>query len=198
MSESDQWEFPLPRTEADDRYVEEQLAGAPEFVIVNPGGGWESKRWPPGSFAELVGRLELELGREVLLTGSPAEEPLIRSILKGSGSSHARYFPSTLVQFITLARRARLLIGGDTGPLHLAAAVGTPIVAIFSKSDSRNTAERNGPFSPEDVVVTGGCENGKTSGRGPQYISGITVDAVLAAVRERLARTGAGAARLHG
>lgn len=199
--EVDQWEFSLPRTEADDGYVAERLAsfGAKEYIVVNPGGGWQSKRWAPESFAELIRRLGPELGGKIFLTGSPEEERLIHEIIRLSGSAEAHYFPSTLVQFIALARRARLFIGGDTGPLHLAAALGTPIVAIFATTDPLNTVERNGPFLSEDVVITnGGRERSARRVRAARYIEGVSVEAVLAATRERLARLRQLGARTHG
>jgi len=188
--EADQWEFPLPHTQTDDHCVIERLASfsANEFVIVNPGGGWQSKRWAPENFAELVRRLAPELDGKIFLTGSPAEEPLIRDILCRADRADVHYFPSTLVQFIALARRARLFIGGDTGPMHLAAAVGTPVVAIFTTTDPLNTAERNGPFLSDDVVVAGGGENSPRRIRAARYIEGVSVEAVLAATRERFAR----------
>ena len=57
--------------------------------------------------------------------------------------------PTTLHELVALCERARLFVGGDTGPMHFAAAVGTPIVSIFGPTSS----ERNGPFLPEDIVV---------------------------------------------
>ena len=64
VPEADQWEFPLPRTPEDDRYVEKSLAslGAQDFVVVNPGGGWQAKRWAPERYAELIQRLESGVG----------------------------------------------------------------------------------------------------------------------------------------
>jgi lipopolysaccharide heptosyltransferase I len=182
------WEFPLPRNEADDDIVEEKLAalGVSEFIIVNPGGGWKAKRWPPKNYSELIRKLEHEIPYEILLTGSPAEESLIEEILDGAGSARAHYFSSTLVQFSALAKRAKLFIGGDTGPLHLAAAAGTPIVAIYS-SDPRNTPERNGPFNPADITLT----NPNTSGferhsKNADYVGGVSVERVLQAVSARM------------
>ena len=93
--------------------------------------------------------------------------------------------PSTITQFIALARRARLFIGGDTGPLHLAAAVGTPIVGIYGPTDPA----RNGPFAPEDIAL---CNrepiNHTRRGANPAYLPGISVETVVAAVQKRLAR----------
>ncbi len=185
------WKFPLPRTEPDDRYVDEQLAalGAGEFVILNPGGGWKSKRWAPENYAELIRRLGPDLSWKIVLTGSRQEEDLIQTILERAEASQARYIPSTLVQLIALARRARLFVGGDTGPLHLAAAVGTPIVAIYDATDRLNTPERNGPFCAADIVLLSqGAVNHIRRGKNATYLQGVSVDSVLAAIRERLAR----------
>ncbi len=186
------WQFPLPRTEADDRAVEHRLAslGADEFIVINPGGGWPGKRWAPHHYADLIRRLEPQVSGKVLLTGSLAEESLVREVLDRVGSRGASYFPSTIVQFIALARRARLFVGGDTGPLHVAAAVGTPIVALFDATDPLNTPERNGPFSPADITLTNrDVISPARSNRKAHYLEGVSVESVLAAIRERLARS---------
>src|SRR5712692_6672925 len=136
-----QWKFPLPRSASDDRYIDQQLAllDAPEFIVLNPGGGWKRKCWAPENYAELIRRLKTELPCKFLFTGSPGEEDLIRAILQAARAERAKYIPSTLIQLIAVARRARLFGGGDTGPTHLAAAVGTPLVAIYDASDPLNT-----------------------------------------------------------
>jgi len=131
----------------------------------------------------------LEIPWKVFLTGSPPEEDLIRGILQRGEASQAAYFPATILEFIALVRRARLFIGGDSGPLHIAAAVGTPIVAIFGSEDRLNTPERNGPFSKEDITVSDRSPN--TSARGAVnsgYLAGVSVESVLSAVRRRLAK----------
>jgi lipopolysaccharide heptosyltransferase I len=183
-----QREFPLPRTAEDDRQVERQLAllGAEEFIIVNPGGGWKAKRWAPENYAELIRALETRWPWKILLTGSPDEQELISEILSLAGTGQAHYFPSTLVQFIALARCAKLFLGGDTGPLHLAAAVGTPLVAIHGPTDPA----RNGPFSAVDIALSGsGPIDHTRRGANPAYITGVFVESVLGAIAERLART---------
>ena len=182
-----QWEFPLPRTAEDDRYVEHQLEvlGAEEFIIVNPGGGWKAKCWAPEDYAALIRSLGTGLPWKILLTGSPDEQELISEILIRAGMKQALYFASTLVQFIALARRAKLFVGGDTGPLHLAAAVGTPVVAIYGPTDPA----RNGPFSADDIALSGsGPIDHTRRGASPAYIRGVPVDSVLRAITERLAR----------
>ncbi len=185
-----QWRFPLPHNESDEQTVREKLAalGVEDFIIVNPGGGWVTKRWSPENYAELLrlmGQHNRELGWRILLTGSPDEEVLIREILEQAGSPQAVYFASTVTQFIALARRAKLLVGGDTGPLHLAAAVGTPIVAIYGPTDWA----RNGPFSPTDITLynSGPIDHTRRS-RNPAYLQGIAVESVLRAILHRVGR----------
>ena len=181
------WQFPLPHNARDDAYVDEQLAalGAREFILINPGAGWIAKRWAPENYAQLVRRLESRFPWKVLMTGAPDEEALIQEILQAAGSRQGRLFRSTLVQFIALARRAKLFVGGDTGPLHLAAAAGTPIVAIYGPTDPA----RNGPFSPLDVALSnhGPIDHSRRT-RNPTYLDGVSVDSVLAAIHERLSR----------
>ena len=182
------WQFPLPQNPADDEHVERLIAsfGGREFLIVNPGGGWMSKRWAPESYAELIRRLEPEFPGEILLTGSQSEEEMIQGIIRQSGSSRARSVSTSIVQFIALVRRAKVFLGGDTGPLHLAASVRTPIVAIYGPTDPA----RNGPFSEDDIVMWN-REPTTYTRRAERlaYLPGITVDSVLEAIRKRLERT---------
>jgi len=179
------WQFPLPASREDDEYVTRELVscGTRDFIIINPGGGWKSKCWAPENYAELIRKLAGEFRGDFLLTGSPDEEPVIHRIIQDSG--RARYFPSTITQFIALARRARLVVGGDTGPLHLAAAVRTPIVAIYGPTDPA----RNGPVSAQDITLwnRGPVDYTRRAAKAG-YIPGISVASVAEAVRQRLAR----------
>ncbi len=181
------WQFPLPRNDADDRYVEDQLSSlaAQNFIIINPGGGWKAKRWAPENYARLLQHLEGRLESKFLLTGSPGEAAPIAEIIRRAEAKRAFYFPSSVVQFIALARRARLFLGGDTGPLHLAAAVGTPLVAIHGPTDPA----RNGPFNPADIALYNHAPvNHTRRNANAPYIEGISVERVAAAIEERLAR----------
>ncbi len=186
---SSKWEFPLPDNPQDTRTVREQLQnlGASEFIIINPGGGWKSKRWDPANYAELAARLGKQLPFDILVTGSEQEKELAQNIIVQASALRVKWFPSTILQFIALARRAKLLIGGDTGPLHLAAAVGTPLVAIFDSNDRRNTPERNGPFNPDDIILSG-SRGARTTGHSKHanYLEGVTVESVVKAVVQRL------------
>jgi lipopolysaccharide heptosyltransferase I len=149
--ESGPHQFDLPNRREDELYIEQQLASRQitDFLILNPGGGWETKTWAPENYALLHSKLSKETGLRTVLTWGPGEEQLIEQVCRASTSPPPETFPTTLTQFIALAKRARLLVGGDTGPLHLAAACRTPIVGIFGPTDPA----RNGPFSREDLVV---------------------------------------------
>ena len=181
------WQFPLPHTPEADKFVDDQLARleARDFMIINPGGGWKAKRWAPENYALLLRRLEARFSRKLLLTGSQDEQELILGILKSAGTRRAFYFPSNVVQFIALARRAQLFLGGDTGPMHLAAAVGTPLVAIHGPTDPA----RNGPFNSADIALYNRAPvNHSRRDPNADYIEGISVECVEAAIEERLAR----------
>jgi ADP-heptose:LPS heptosyltransferase len=184
------WEFPLPHTPEADQYVDDQLARleARNFMLINPGGGWKAKRWAPENYALLLRHLESRFSGKILLTGSPGENELISGILDGAGTKRASYFPSSVVQFIALARRAKLFLGGDTGPLHLAAAVGTPVVAIHGPTDPA----RNGPFNKADIALYNHAPvNHTRRNSNATYIEGISVESVRAAIEARLARVNA-------
>ncbi len=184
----DAWQFPLPSAEGDERWAAETLAqmNAGEFILVSPGAGWIAKRWPPSSYAQLIARLEREGPWSIILSGSAAEEEEIRMILRESGARRAHYAPASIRQFIALARRARLFIGGDTGPLHLAAALGAPIVAIYGPTNPA----RNGPFAAADITIWNREPvNHTRRAKKPRFLEGISVEDVVAAVRARLART---------
>lgn len=144
--------FHLSIPAEDDQYVSEQLSSRAikDFVILNPGGGWDTKNWAPENYAQLHDRLRKETGLPSVVTWGPGEEPLAEAILRASTGTPPVTFPATLRQLLALLRRARLFVGGDTGPLHLAAACGTPIVGIFGPTDPL----RNGPFAPDDIVVS--------------------------------------------
>ncbi|HEY6290529.1 MAG TPA: glycosyltransferase family 9 protein [Terriglobia bacterium] len=188
------WQFLLPGSaSADDRIGQRVAAlGVRRFVVVNPGGGWISKRWAPERYAELVQEFGQDEDCAVLMTGSPSEEPMIRGILEQARAPRAHYFPSTLVEFIALARRATLFVGGDTGPLHIAAAVGTPIVAIYGPTNP----VRNGPFAAEDITLRSPSfadqEQRRThwhlgQTKATRHLQDVTVEAVREAIRRRLA-----------
>lgn len=183
-------EFDLLTSEADRRWVDEQLLRHPigMFVILNPGANWKSKLWPLEKYAELAKRMWKELNCAIVVAVGPGEKKLGEAILARSPDPHCVMMAPSLTQFAALAERARLFVGPDTGPLHIAAACRTPIVGIFAPTDPI----RNGPFNPLDVVVhqnrCGRYCHRRDCGTS-QCIADITVDAVFNAVLERLRRS---------
>lgn len=142
--------FPLPPAPEAAARVDAQLAGLglDGFVILNAGGGWRSKLWPAEKFGALAAMLR-ERGLPSLVTWGPGEEALADRVVAASAGAARRCFATTLLEYVALARRARLVVAADTGPMHLAAAVGTPVVALFGPTDPA----RNGPFAAADEVV---------------------------------------------
>jgi ADP-heptose:LPS heptosyltransferase len=123
--------------------------------------------------------------RSIVLWG-PGERGLAETVVAHAGG-RAILAPATSIRdLVALAAGAAVMVSGDTGPLHLAAAVGTPVVGLYGPT----RAERNGPWSPEDVVVSrsGSCEchHQRQCRRETMCLSEIAVDEVLAAVEKRL------------
>jgi lipopolysaccharide heptosyltransferase I len=142
--------FPLPQSPERVARMEEQCQEMDlgTFAILNPGGGWASKLWPPDRFGALA-RILKERGLTPLVTWGPGEEALADRVVVASGGTARRCFPTSLLDYTELARRARVVVAADTGPLQLACAVGAPVVALFGPTEPT----RNGPFGEDDIVV---------------------------------------------
>ncbi len=138
----------LPRDAVSTEWCERLLSGrGPGFCILNPGAGWGAKCWPPASFAEVARRLA-DGGIHSLVNFGPGEERLARAVAEASAGA-AEAISCTVSQLIELTRRAGLFIGGDTGPMHLAAALGVPVVGLFGPT----SPERNGPRGSRSIVL---------------------------------------------
>jgi heptosyltransferase-1 len=182
------WEavVPLKAPEEARRSVETKLAGLHDYVVINPGGNWPTKCWAPERYGELAARLMGD-GIPVVVTWGPGDESIVRKLLDRAGTGIVK-IPTTLEELVALCEKAKLFVGGDTGPMHFAAAVGTPIVAIFGPTSS----DRNGPFRREDIVVERRlpCRPCYERDKCPlvhwQCIVDITVDHVYEACRKRL------------
>ena len=109
-------------------------------ALINPGAGWGAKRWPVDRYAAVAQGL-LQRGFRVLVNGGPGEEPLLESISQQTNSA-VTLLTGNLSQLIAVTRRVAIAIAGDTGPLHLACALGRPVVGIYGPTDP----SRNGPF----------------------------------------------------
>ncbi len=173
----------------DDEHVQALLEaeGLGDFVVINPGGGWPTKRWHPARYGRLAARIRSELGLRVAVTTGPGEENLYEEVLAHSGGSAPRNVRVPFLQLIPLLRRTRLFIGGDTGPFHLACLVGTPVVGVFGPTSPL----RNGPWQNggESVFRTLSCSfcNGRTCPTDNECMD-IPVEEVFRAVARRIER----------
>jgi ADP-heptose:LPS heptosyltransferase len=141
--------FPLPRAaDAGQRaqaFLDRRGIGSgARIVALLPGAHGQHKQWPAASFRALAERFLRERGVRVLVLGGPGEEALLDAVACGLGPSAATSADGTILDLMSLLRRAHLAVGNDTGPLHLAAALGVPAVGLYGPT----RAERNGPYGP--------------------------------------------------
>ena len=155
-----------------------------EFVLLSPGAGWGAKQWPATGYATVARRLA-EDGLRSLINFGPGEAGLALAVEQASGGAAERIVCS-LGQLIALTRRARLFIGGDSGPLHLAAALRIPVVAIFGPTDPA----RNGPFGTLSLVLRSSSSlTSQARRRDPdQGFLAITPQQVIAAAENLLGK----------
>ncbi|HEV2272856.1 MAG TPA: glycosyltransferase family 9 protein [Acidobacteriaceae bacterium] len=121
-----------------------QRGAAKGLVLMNPGAGWGAKRWPAERYGA-VGRKLCAAGYRVMINAGPEEQAIAAEaaeIMGGAGRVQELVPEFTLDRLISILRRASLMIAGDTGPLHLACALGKPVVGIFGPTEPK----RNGPF----------------------------------------------------
>lgn len=143
-------EFPLPPSQAESKTADRILSelGLSEFIVMHPGGGWASKLWNPQGFGEVARRLKA-CGITSLVCWGPGEENLARQVVLASEGAAVACPAATLLEYLEIARRSRLVVAADSGPLHLACAVGVPVVGIYGPTDPAS----NGPFDSRDMVV---------------------------------------------
>ena len=139
----------LPVDPVAEAWTDELLADSENqpHILVNPGAGWGAKRWPVERYAA-VAKEFVDRGCRVLVNAGPGEEQLADVIVKETGGA-AITLNSSLEHLIAVTRRVALVIAGDTGPLHLACALGKPVVGIYGPTDP----SRNGPFGTRFKVL---------------------------------------------
>lgn len=169
----------------DDLLAHKGVSGKHPLVAASPQALWKTKLWDSGKFAALCDRIGLELGGMVVFTGNGAGEIIedIRSRMT-TGSVNLEGMTS-LRDLAALFRRVPVVVTTDSGPMHLAAAVKTPVVAIFGPT----SPERTGPYGEGHVVLQKkiacspcflkNCEK-------MQCMKEISVDEVFQAVKEIL------------
>ena len=175
-------DFPLDAA-ASHRY-ESRLHDSADFVLLNPGAGWGAKQWPAERYGQVATKLA-DQGLTSLINFGPGEETLAQAV-ESSSEGTAKRICCSIAELIVLTRRARLFIGGDTGPMHLAAALGIPVVAVFGPTNPA----RNGPFNTRSIVLRNPqspTTHSRTSEPDPGILQ-ISSDEVVDAARQLLRR----------
>jgi ADP-heptose:LPS heptosyltransferase len=178
-------------SEKSDRTLGELLGRvrAPDrnFVIANPFGTWRSKVWPGERWAMLIRKIENELHIPVVLAGGPKDEHELAQLVAMLAPSPppSMVGKMTIEEAICLYRRALLMVSGDTGPMHAAAAVGTPVIALFGAT----WPEQTGPWGSRHRVLQRSRaqhHHDYTNDTERRHIEAIDVEMVLTAVATRL------------
>jgi heptosyltransferase I len=186
----------LPRDAQVEAQIEKRLAelGIGEFAVLNPGAGWGAKRWPAERYGE-VGHGLAGRGLRSIVNYGPGEEELARTVEQASGGA-ARGLRCTITDLIALTRRARLFVGGDTGPLHLAAALRVPVVGIYGPTDPA----RNGPYGARSAVLRSAesVTSHTRRAEADEGMLGIGSGEVMGAASRLLGETKAGPSTSHG
>jgi len=179
-------EFPIERVDSEAARAVAERAGG-RYAVVNPGAAWPNKRWPPERFGAVAAALRARHALRSVVTWGPGEESIAAAVVAASGGAALMTPRTSVADLVALARGAALMISGDTGPTHIATALGTPIVGIYGPT----RPSRNGPWSPADVVVTRDpiceCLHLRRCRRQTMCLMDVGVDEVVAAVDRRLA-----------
>ena len=159
------------------------------FAVLNPGAGWPSKLWPAARFGQVARHLGRNWRLPSMVVWAGDEEKAWAETIVAGSEGHAQLAPSTsLTELAAVVRRAAMFVGSDTGPLHIAAAVGTPCVGLYGPMP----ATRNGPYGPEHVAIQKRTFKGSSRERrnaSSELMEAIQVEDVNRACDQILKRT---------
>jgi heptosyltransferase I len=161
-------------------------AGRP-FALLNTGAAWPNKRWPSPRLAELASHLHRRHGMRSIVLWGPGERSLADDVVRRAAGAALAAPRTTIADVAALASAAAVMVSGDTGPTHIASAVGTPLVGIYGPT----RPERNGPLGPDDVAVSRAsicqCHHLRQCRLDRMCLLDVDVAEVLDAVERRLA-----------
>jgi heptosyltransferase-1 len=179
-------QFPMHVSETAARAVKERLAasGVSDYVVVNPGASCGFKCWPADRFGVVCRELERRHGWKSVVAIGPGEDALAKALQEAAVPAKPVVFPASLSELMALMASARLAIAADTGPLHLASALGTPVVGIYGPTDPVKNGPRGGKFVVVRNALPEETSNHRRSAHSPAILR-VTIDEVLEAV-ERL------------
>jgi heptosyltransferase-1 len=154
--------------------------------VLNPGAGWPNKQWPPEKFGAVAAAVQKSHGLPWVVVWGPGEESLARRVEESSAGAAMLAPPTGLSDLMALVQRAAIVVAGDTGPIHLAAAAGTPVVGLYGPT----SPGRNGPWLKSDICVSRfeacTCHHKRRCTAAAWCLDTITVDEVVEAVGRRL------------
>jgi len=161
-----------------------KAASIESYIVLSPGGGWRAKCWPAERFGALCQKIRETLNLRCVINYGPGEEALATAVKSFSGDAQPIIYDGELGSLMALLQGAQCIVGGDTGPLHLAIALGTKAVAIYGPTNPA----RNGPYPPQPIVLrdrAAATTHERESQTSPSLLK-ISVDQVFDAVRQRL------------
>jgi lipopolysaccharide heptosyltransferase I len=166
--------------------IRARIGSGQRFALVNPGAAWPNKRWPPTRYGQVAAFVRDVCGFVPVVLWGPGEQALAEEVVASSSGAAVAAPPTSVVDLVALSREAALVVSGDTGPLHIAAAVGTAAVGIFGPTDPA----RNGPWDARDVVVSRyeqcKCHYDRRCHERQWCLDEVIVREVCAAVQRRL------------
>ena len=180
-------EFPIGAVDSPALETLTAMVNDGPFAVINPGAAWPNKRWPAERYGSLATSIRNRVGLTPVVLWGPGEESLAQAVVAASAGTAVLAPPTTIRDIVAVARAADLFIAGDTGPLHIAMAVGTPTVSLFGPTNPA----RNGPFAPGDEVVSRAeqchCHIDRQCRHSKWCLDDVQVGEVAAAVERRLA-----------
>jgi lipopolysaccharide heptosyltransferase I len=179
-------EFPIAVSEsAAARGAAGETGG--RYALLNPGAAWPNKRWPPERLGAIAAALRDRHGLMSVVLWGPGEDSLARDVAAASSGAAIVTGPTSIADVVELARGATVMVSGDTGPTHIAGAVGTPLVGLYGPT----RPARNGPMAPDDETVSRDavcqCHHLRRCKLARMCLLDIEVAEVLSAVERRLA-----------
>jgi heptosyltransferase I len=179
-------EFPIEPVDSEvARWAGGQTGG--RYALLNPGAAWPNKRWPPARLAAVAAALRERHGLMSVVLWGPDEESLAAEVVAQAGGAAVLSPRTTIADIVALARGAAVMVSGDTGPTHIAAAVGAPLVGIYGPT----RPARNGPLAPRDVAISRDaicqCHHLRSCRLDRMCLLDIEAAEVIAAVDRRLA-----------
>jgi heptosyltransferase-1 len=178
-------EFPIERVESVVASAVRERTGD-RYALLNPGAQWPNKRWPSPRFGQVAAALRERYGLTSIALWGNGERDLADEVVAYADGAALASPATSIADLVALARGAALIVSGDTGPMHIASAVGTPVVGIFGPT----RPARNGPWSPNDLTVSRAdvcqCHHLRRCRRERMCLLDVEVSEVVEAIERRI------------